>query len=1175
MTPSPDSDRSAELAPDELLERDFKFRLLFASGLIVLGAVVALTLADLSSGQLRATVGGFRAFYLLAAVSALACHRYRRADLGWSLLVAIAFTGVTWDIYHYGGVQAPTVIGYFVIVFVGARILALREFLALALGCVAVLLCIGYLQSTGQLPSSEFLPSPLRRVATQAIAIAMIGLFAYLISRQAKLQRSALLDAHDRAARASAEASAREAQRAQSEAELAAIFETSPEPLAIARARDGVHLAVNDAWCRMTGHPRAHALGRSALELGLWAQPSDRQAMLDVIDKQGELTAFETRFARADGGIFEARMSSRRVMLDGEPCLTHAWQDITLERRHRRLLEEIVLGTAQASGEAFFDALAANLTHAFDVRHAMVAELVEGGTRARALAFRDLDAFAPSFSYELAGAPCERVIKDGEAYFQDGVAELFPADKPLARRGIHGYYGVALSDRNGVPSGLLVVMHTEPLVLSEEQRAVMRIFATRAAVELERERSERALLESEQRFEQMFHRSLVPQLVTEADTRIILDLNDAFVDLLGYTRDRLIGRGAYEAGVYEDPGAEPMQLREILARDGWVDQFEVRYRRADGDRCVCLLSGRPIEAGQKRMFVWSFTDITERKRSMEALELASMVYRHSSEAMMVADADNRIIAVNRAFTDITGYAAEEAIGNNTRMLKSERHEPAFYEALWSDLSATGRWQGEIWNRRKNGEVYPEALTINTIRKEDGSVYRYVAMFSDITEKKESEALIWQQANFDVLTHLPNRRMFGDRLDQAIKKCRRNGLTLALLFIDLDRFKEVNDAFGHASGDRLLVEAAARIRSCVRESDTVARLGGDEFTVILSELEDPGRVEAIAQSIIGALAAPFALGQETAFISASVGITMYPEDAADIEGLLKHADQALYAAKGAGRNRFSYFTMPMQVAAQNRLRLTNDLRRALPAEQFSVHFQPILHLATGRIDKAEALIRWRHPERGLIMPADFIPLAEANNLIVDIGEWVFKESAHWAQRWRSGHNSEFQISVNLSPMEFYQEQDCHAGRLAHLRELGLPGRCIVMEITEGLLLDASAAVMDNLREFRAAGIQVALDDFGTGYSSLSYLKKFDIDFLKIDQVFVRNLASASSDMALCEAIIVMAHKLDLMVIAEGVETAAQRDLLAAAGCDYAQGYLFAGPMPAQEFEKFLYEAQGAD
>jgi diguanylate cyclase (GGDEF)-like protein len=389
-----------------------------------------------------------------------------------------------------------------------------------------------------------------------------------------------------------------------------------------------------------------------------------------------------------------------------------------------------------------------------------------------------------------------------------------------------------------------------------------------------------------------------------------------------------------------------------------------------------------------------------------------------------------------------------------------------------------------------------------------------------------------------------------------------------LFIDLDHFKEVNDTLGHHQGDVLLVDAARRIRSCVRESDTVARLGGDEFTVILSELDQVSPVDAIAQKILNVLQAPYQLGQEQAFVSASIGITLYPDDARDIDDLLKHADQAMYAAKGAGRNRFSYFTPALQVAAVNRMRLTNDLRIALKNDQFRLYFQPIVHLKTGKIHKAEALIRWQHPQRGLVSPLEFIPLAESSGLIVDIGEWVFKESARWVRRWRSEHDERFQISLNQSPLEFQREGQGYEGWLEHLGQIGVAGQALVVEITEGLLLDASTGVTDKLLALRDAGIQVALDDFGTGYSSLSYLKKFDIDYLKIDRSFTRNLATDSSDMALSEAIIVMAHKLDLRVIAEGVETAQQRDLLLEAGCDYGQGYLFARPMPGHEFDAML-------
>jgi diguanylate cyclase (GGDEF)-like protein/PAS domain S-box-containing protein len=460
------------------------------------------------------------------------------------------------------------------------------------------------------------------------------------------------------------------------------------------------------------------------------------------------------------------------------------------------------------------------------------------------------------------------------------------------------------------------------------------------------------------------------------------------------------------------------------------------------------------------------------------------------------------------------------------------------------------------------------VVVSPILDIDGKVDQLLAASRDITEKKKSEELIWQQANFDSLTGLPNRRMFHDRLGQEIKKSHRSGLPMALLLLDLDHFKDVNDNMGHAQGDVLLVEAARRIAECVRETDTVARLGGDEFTVILSELEDVNSVERIAQKIIERLAAPFQLQQETVFVSASIGIALYPDDAQETDALIKNADQAMYVAKDSGRNCFRYFTAALQEAAQTRLRLANDLRSALVNQQFRVFYQPIETLANGAIHKAEALLRWQHPTRGFISPAEFIPVAEETGMIIDIGDWVFREVASQAVHWRASHYAKFQISVNVSPVQFRDNGSNFKAWLDYIQELGLPGQSIVMEITEGLLLDAHTSVTDQLLAFRDAGIRVSLDDFGTGYSSLSYLKKFDIDYLKIDQSFVRNLAEDPNDQTLCEAIIVMAHKLGLKVIAEGVETEQQRDLLAVYGCDYVQGWLYSKAVPADEFESLL-------
>ncbi len=564
----------------------------------------------------------------------------------------------------------------------------------------------------------------------------------------------------------------------------------------------------------------------------------------------------------------------------------------------------------------------------------------------------------------------------------------------------------------------------------------------------------------------------------------------------------------------------------------------------------------------------NFDREVQRMAGEESLRIAASVYDTSSEGILITDANNSIIAINPAFTSITGYSLDEVIGKNPRVLSSGRHDETFFKTMWDEINTIGQWQGEIWDKRKNDEIYPKRLMINTVYNEDGAVQRRIAMFTDITQKTEAEQLIWKQANFDFLTGLPNRQMFHDRLNQEIKKSNRNNLQLALLFIDLDRFKEINDNFGHDMGDAMLKEASIRLNDCVRESDTLSRLGGDEFTVIIGQLDDLSIVERVVQDILDQMTEAFHLGNEIAYTSASVGIAFYPDDATTNETLLTSADQAMYAAKQMGRNRYHYFTQAMQKSAQNRMRLTNELRDAQGAGQLRLFYQPIIELANNSIHKAEALIRWQHPIRGQISPVEFIPIAEETGLINSIGEWVFHEAVQQARIWRTTHHPEFQISINKSPVQFRDDSSKYAAWPDQLKVLGLPGQSIVVEITEGMLMDASDLITSKLLAFRDAGVQVALDDFGTGYSSLSYLKKFDIDYLKIDQSFTRNLSPTSSDMALCEAIIVMAHKLGIKVIAEGVETIEQRDLLIAANCDYAQGYLFSRPVPADEFERLL-------
>ncbi|MDH4449818.1 MAG: EAL domain-containing protein [Rhodoferax sp.] len=454
------------------------------------------------------------------------------------------------------------------------------------------------------------------------------------------------------------------------------------------------------------------------------------------------------------------------------------------------------------------------------------------------------------------------------------------------------------------------------------------------------------------------------------------------------------------------------------------------------------------------------------------------------------------------------------------------------------------------------------------RDEQGRPLRMVGVHTDVTARKEAEALVRQQAFYDPLTGLPNRRMLRDRIEQEIKRNRRDGRMMAVLFIDLDHFKEVNDTMGHDTGDLLLVEAARRLRSCLREHDTVARMGGDEFTLLITELDEVAHLQPLLHKLLQTLSNPFDLLQERVFMSASIGVTICPDDGQEVETLYKNADQALYVAKGAGRNRFSFFTPALQQAALHRARIAKDLHDALAQQQFELLYQPIVDLRNGQVRKAEALVRWRHPQRGMIRPDEFIPVAESTELIVEIGEWVFERVVEQLPRWRDTLHPQFQVSINSSPVQFRRRLPTSTSWAQRMRDAGLPGMSLVVEITEGLLLDTNDSVSEQLLEWRDAGIQVALDDFGTGYSSLAYLQKLDIDFIKIDQSFVQGLVPGGTEFILCKAMVVMAHALGLRVVAEGVETALQRDLLIDAGCDFAQGYFFSRPLPVGLLEDLL-------
>lgn len=557
----------------------------------------------------------------------------------------------------------------------------------------------------------------------------------------------------------------------------------------------------------------------------------------------------------------------------------------------------------------------------------------------------------------------------------------------------------------------------------------------------------------------------------------------------------------------------------------------------------------------------------ERHRAAEELRLSDSIFKNTSEAMLVLDIDGLIIATNPAFTRISGYSAEEVIGHHPMAFGSPRHDQDFYSAIRSDLEEKGSWRGEIYGVKKNGEEYINWVTVNTTNDEKGQPFRRVVLFSDITEKKKHEESIWYEANYDALTHLPNRRLFQERLQQEVFRANRVGAKVVLLYLDLDGFKEVNDALGHQGGDQLLIEVARRLTHVVRITDCISRLGGDEFTVTLVDVQDSQAATNVATSILELLQAPIMIDTHATYISASIGITVYPDDAEDASALIKNADQAMYEAKKRGRNQYSFYTQEMQYLAQRRTEQKRELRHALANHEFEIYYQPVVEPKSGMVTKAEALLRWRHGTMGIVSPAEFIPLAEDAGLIHEIGSWVFIQCLEQALQWRSRFHPDFQISVNLSPVQF--KNTAYFDRWFNLlASTAASKHCLCVEITEGVLLDASDKTSEQLLRFREAGVEVAIDDFGTGYSSLAYIKRINVDYLKIDRTFITHLASESADYPLVEAIIMMAHKLGLKVIAEGVETDTQLALLTQIGCDYIQGYWYSRPLSADAFEDWL-------
>jgi diguanylate cyclase (GGDEF)-like protein/PAS domain S-box-containing protein len=575
----------------------------------------------------------------------------------------------------------------------------------------------------------------------------------------------------------------------------------------------------------------------------------------------------------------------------------------------------------------------------------------------------------------------------------------------------------------------------------------------------------------------------------------------------------------------------------------------------------------PDRPGRKERLTGTIQDITERKLVEEKLLLAGKVFDHCSEMILITGPDFNIIDVNPAFCRLSGYSREEVVGTNIRAHHSRHHDDHFFRQLWESLLHSGRWQGELWNRRKDGESFPALVAISAVKDDQGETTHFVAIATDISKLRETEKRLHYLTQFDPLTNLPNRLLFHDRLQQALINAARKDGVVGVLFFDIDNFKEINDSLGHSAGDLVLQMVAERVTSRVRKSDSVARLGSDEFAIILRELNINESGALVAQRLQEVMAEPFAVGGKEFYLTLSIGIALYSDDAAEAEALAKKAETAMYFAKEQGKNRYQFFSGDMNVRAHERLQLKTDLRRALERREFLLHYQAKFDSQSGTLTGLEALVRWQHPELGLVPPMQFIPLAEETGLIVPLGEQVLQMACAQNRQWRDQGFAPTRVAVNLSANQFRDSALLEVvGRV--LEETGLPPDGLELEITESALMLDTERAIETLRKFQAMGITIALDDFGTGYSSLSYLKRFPVDALKIDYSFVKNIFVNAEDAAIVKAIIAMARSLKMKTIAEGVETEEQRVFLREQGCDEVQGYLAGMPQAPADIEPFL-------
>ncbi len=835
---------------------------------------------------------------------------------------------------------------------------------------------------------------------------------------------------------------------------------------------------------------------------------------------------------------------------------------------------KLQLASPQITGKQYLQFMANELAHVLNVRYAMVAQVRGPDYKvADVLAMTDNGKTLPEFSYELENTPCNMVLEQHRCIFPACVQQLFPKDEDLTILNAQSYAGIILHDPVGLPLGILVVMHDQAFSDIDRIGQMMAAFSGRAASEIERLHTQQSLLESEARFRAAFNQAAVGICHGNLQGKLIL-VNKKICSILGYQESELIGQPFLSITHPDDCEKSHEITQNLLDNPHNSYILEKRYVHKEGTAiwAQATLSATLKSDGQVDYLMAVIEDISARKKLQSMLHLSNRALESSGNGVVISDAtdsDHKVIFANSAFTRITGYGLDEIIGRNCRFLQKDDTEQIEIMTIREALLNRQEIHTVVRNYRKNGELFWNELTISPVPDEVGNITHFIGIMNDITVERSNQEQLAFQATHDELTGLPNRNLLNDRLPQALRQAKRRNNSVALLFLDVDHFKLINDSIGHAAGDELLRGFAERLTACVRSGDTVSRHGGDEFVIVLKDILQSNHVGVICENIFRAVAEPFQILGHKIHTTCSIGIALYPQDGDDAETLSKFADMALYRAKDLGRGNFQFFSSEMNQRTLERVTLESALRSAIANDQLYMHYQPLVDLHTGQVISLEALLRWNHPELGMVAPDRFISVAEESGLIGSIGEWVLGRACQDIRRWLDDGLPAVRVAVNVSPKQF---RDARLGDKieAVLRSYQIEPRYLTLEITETVLMQDTASSEATLRQLKQLGVSLALDDFGTGYSSLSYLKRFPFDRVKIDRAFIRDIINDTDDAALCKTIITMAHSLGIMVIAEGVESEEQCAFLRTNLCDEIQGYLFSRPLPTWQVEELLRE-----